>query len=737
MKKILICSILFVFIFTIFSVALPYSVSANVIVKYVTALPNTASSAARYQIQFQPKNASGVLTGETISVQFPSAYTIPSTISTNYVTIVGNHPASISVNHGAEYITVTLVLSSPISYNQLVLVDFATSAGIINPPVPSTYTIKVATQREPVFVPESVSIVPVGGGGSTVVGLTAYVAPADSGKTADYSMQFVVSGDGALVAPNDYVDVYFPGGTVLPTNPDPSKVRMKNFPCTSVSISGQRARVFVPTALHMVAPGAQCNVQFTREFGIINPEQPANYTLQVSTSKDTGLATSNMYMIIGTSIKNLSVTVNPASQSTVAEYRAVFNTSTTGNLVSGTGKINIIFPDGITLPSSIIPGAITVNGTSCINVEKIGDHKLVIAAPINISISNQVTVIISANFGITNPDVTGTYALNVYTSADTSQVSGSFVITTSQITQPIVQLSKTSAGQASSYTISFATGTSGALSGGVDKINVIFPVGTTVPTTISISTATVNNIPTTNITVYGTTVEITSPTSIPANSSVTVILSEDAGIKNPINGGPYFLYVNTTKEASSVASVPYTIYIVPVTTLTVTPQVPDGLNGFYITQPVAALTASSSIDTNPFIYYYFDNNSPVLYNGQPFNVAEGIHTLFYYAVDHQGHQESAKSTQFKVDTILPQLVVTSPEDNAILNSHAVAVSGTVDVGSMVKVEGQDVLVDGAGHFSATTQISGDSAIITIVAIDLAGNSTQKILHVTLDFPGST
>jgi len=160
MKKILICSILFVFIFTIFSVALPYSVSANVIVKYVT-----------------PKNASGVLTGETISVQFPSAYTIPSTISTNYVTIVGNHPASISVNHGAEYITVTLVLSSPISYNQLVLVDFATSAGIINPPVPSTYTIKVATQREPVFVPESVSIVPVGGGGSTVVGLTAYVAP--------------------------------------------------------------------------------------------------------------------------------------------------------------------------------------------------------------------------------------------------------------------------------------------------------------------------------------------------------------------------------------------------------------------------------------------------------------------------------------------------------------------------------------------------------------------------------
>jgi len=30
------------------------------------------------------------------------------------------------------------------------------------------------------------------------------------------------------------------------------------------------------------------------------------------------------------------------------------------------------------------------------------------------------------------------------------------------------------------------------------------------------------------------------------------------------------------------------------------------------------------------------------------------------------------------------------------------------------------------------QISGDSAIITIVAIDLAGNSTQKILHVTLD-----
>jgi len=703
--------------------------SANALsVLNITASPDTISTQASYTIHLQ--SGATYSAGDHLYVQFPTYFTVPVSINPSYVKIANTACTAVSVS--GQTVNITFPYISPsIIVSTTFDVTFNYNAGIVNPASPGIYQIDVWTNKEIVQL-GSVSIGMGGGGGSTVTGLTAYVSPADSGKAADYLLIFNVSNNGALVSSGDYVDVYFPAGTTLPSDPDASKVRMKTFQCTNVSVNGLRARVYVPASLGLVAPGAQCNIEFTEAFGIKNPEQPGSYNLQVVTSKDTGLVTSNTYTVVGTSITNLSVTVNPTAQNTVAEYRIIFNTSTSGTLSSGADEIDVIFPNEVMLPTSVIPGAITVNGTPCTNVEKKAGNKLVITAPVNVSLSTQVTVIISASFGIKNPEATGTYELSVYTSMDTSMVKENFTITTSQITQPTVQLSATSAGQVSSYTISFATSTSGALSGGIDKINVIFPVGTTVPLTIPISTVTVNNIPTTYVTVYGTTVTITVPLTIPANSSVTVILSEDVGIKNPVNGGPYFLYVNTTKEPSSVASVAYTIFIVPVTTVTVTPQAPDGLNGYYKTQPAVIFTASSAIDTSPFIYYYFDSNSPVLYGGQPITVPEGTHTLFYYAVDHQGHQEASKSMQFKVDTVPPQLIVSTPQDNAVLNSKDIAVSGTVDVGATIKVNGQAASVDSAGHFSATVHITGNSAVINITAVDSAGNSTQKTLHVSLD-----
>jgi hypothetical protein len=699
----------------------------------VTVTPTTAGAHAEYQINMQIKASGGLNTAQWIKIQFPSAYSLPTNISTNFVAVAGYHPTSISVDSSTN--TITLIISHGLAINQIVPVDFYTNAGIVNPTTPSTYSLQVWTETEQNPKTASFIITASGGGGgsgNSVSGLTVLVSPADSGKPADYTLVFNVGSEGGLVGSNnDYVDVYFPSGTGMPSNPDPAEVLVNHaHPADHIDISSTRIIVYIPAGF-AVPNNSQCNLEFKENFGIKNPEIPGDYALQVSTSKDTGLATSNMYHIVGTAVSNASITVNPSSQVTIAEYKVVFTTSATGSLHSGTDKINIIFPDEVTLPSTVIPGAIYVEGTPAVGVT-ISGNKLEIVTPVNISASHQVTVDITTNFGIKNPDATGTYTVSVYTSEDTSPVNVNFTITSSQITQPTVQLSSSSAGSVSAYTISFTTGASGELSGGVDKINVIFPVGTTIPDSIPLSTVTVNNIPTTYITVYGTTVTVTIPTTIPANSNVTVIFSEDAGIKNPVNGGPYFLYVNTTKETASVASVSYTIYNVPTTTATVIPHTPDGLNGFYKTQPVITFTASSAIDPSPFIYYYFDNNSPVLYNGQAINAPEGIHTLYYYAVDHQGHQENAKTMQIKVDTVPPQLIITSPKDNAVLSSKNVTVAGTVDVGSTVKVNSQTASVDGAGHFSIVIPISGDSVVLNITAIDLAGNTSQKTIHVSVD-----
>jgi len=318
MNKILIYVVIFLFALTIFAGVNLNVALANVSISDITITPNTTSVNARYQISIQPHARVNI--GQNIYIKFPSpAYSLPSTINANDVSIAAYHPSAILVDSD----TIALTLGVAIAENLPVLIDFSLSADIVNPVIPSTYHIEVWTDAEPTHVPGSFVITVSSGGGNSVSGLTVYVSPVDSGKTADYLLRFNVSNDGALVSGVGYVDVYFPGGTILPTNSDPSKVRMKNFPCTDVSVNGQRARVYVPSVFGFIASGAECNINFTEAFGIKNPEEPGNYNLQVATSKDTGFAISNVYTIIGTSITNFSITVNPASQNTIAEYHYI------------------------------------------------------------------------------------------------------------------------------------------------------------------------------------------------------------------------------------------------------------------------------------------------------------------------------------------------------------------------------------------------------------------------------
>jgi len=101
------------------------------------------------------------------------------------------------------------------------------------------------------------------------------------------------------------------------------------------------------------------------------------------------------------------------------------------------------------------------------------------------------------------------------------------------------------------------------------------------------------------------------------------------------------------EEQTSVSSNSYSIKNVPQTTLKISPEMPDGLNGFYRTQPSIFFTAMSAIDPNPTIYYYFDGNNPSTFTGTAIVAPEGIHTLFYYAVDKEDHKEEVRSLKLR------------------------------------------------------------------------------------------
>ena len=724
----MIIALIFIFAFTILESSKLGKAYGDVEIKNVAVSPVTIDSIAQYTVYIVLHK--DLNRGENLYIKFPSECTIPQSINKELVEIASYKPSSVNVQGNI----VTLTLSEPLLQNQGagtggVAVVFSSSIGIKNPSSPDVYSIEVWTTTEPNHSSYSFYI-GVGTQGSTVAGLNVILNDSNAGKNARYDISFSVTMDGALI-PGGYIDVFFPKGTQIPKNPDLSKVLINLANPSIVSVQDRRVRVYVPET-RFIAPGGTCTIFFLQDFGIINPEFTGNFAIQVATSKDTGLATSNLYTLYGTSIQSLNITAVPSSQKMNAEYTIEFKTSQiTGLLTHDKSKINIKFADAFVLPQFVKPGAIFINETPCTNVT-ISSNTITLISPVDISANSLVTILVKKDFGIINPDIVGTYEVFLNTLSDAVYVSDAISITPSTISEPSVQLSNSSAGQVSTYTISFMTGVSGNLLPGVDRINVIFPIGTTIPSSIPNSTIIVNGIPTTLVEISGTTLTITSPTEIKANGLVNISITEGAGIRNPVQSGNYVLYVFTTKEQTSVSSNSYSIRNVPQTALKIVPEMPDGLNGFYRTQPSISFTATSAIDANPLIYYYFDGNNPSTFTGTAIVAPEGIHTLYYYAVDKEDHKEEVRSLQIKVDTIPPQIVMIFPQDNSVLNSKTLVVKGVVDVGSTVKVGGDSVIVDGLGNFEASIDVLSSPQIINISATDPAGNSSQKTLTVYLD-----
>ena len=724
MKKIITVFILILFVFGFINIK---SVLSDVTVRNIVLSPPTINQVCEVKIYFILSK--GIPGGGKIYVKFPQGFYVPQTITNlSSIDIGGNQPLSVSVDGNVIAITLSQVILAYQGAPDGNPLTFSSNIGIKTPSNPDTYTFEIWTSEEPVHTTCDV-FVGLGGSGTTVSNLVATVDNPKAGASTSYTISFIISSSAsALVTQADFVDIYFPKGTLLSDTFDPSDVIFNNKECSKVEKRDRALRVYVPENWAILYSGT---VIIKKDFGIRNPEFTGKYAIQVSTSKDTGLATSVFYTIIGTPIQNLSVSVSPSSQLNITELTIKFKQSAQSSLEKDKSKINIKFPNEFTLPSNIKPGAVMVNDTLCVKVTR--DENLIsVYSPINIDANTEINLVFKKEFGIVNPQNTGSYEFQVSTSSDAELVSAFVTITPSTISDVDVTLSNTSAGQISAYTITFYTGANGRLDPGIDRINIVFPLGTTIPSVIPNSAVLINGTPTTLIEKNGTTITITPPLTINASSFVTVEFKESAGIRNPVIAGSYTLNVFTSKEQTYIQSAPYVIKNVPVTTVLISPSQPDGTNGFYETQPSITFLATSATDPNPVIYYYFDNNQPVVYSGSLVVAPEGIHTLYYYAVDKEAHKEEIRSVQIKLDTIPPQIVVIFPQDNSVLNSKTLVVKGVVDVGSMVKVNGNSVTVDGLGNFEASVEVSSSPQLINITATDPAGNSAQKTLTVYLD-----
>ncbi|MGB9795005.1 stalk domain-containing protein [Caldisericum exile] len=690
---------------------------------YVSVNPLLAGTKASYIIQFTP-NIALVQNTDYIYIEFPAGTTLPTPVPNNVLFVGNSQVPSTYISYPSS---TKMQIKVPISLNASVVqqVYIPDTFGIINTTTSNVpLTIKVSTSKETAPVDSN----PFKLIGTSVSSPKVTVSPDSASSVAAYTIQFLVSPTGGLSPTTDYIKIEFGEGTTLPANTNPSYISINGVSCSNRLVSGNTLTVYMPSTL-TINGGQYVIVQISSNFGIVNPSTPGTYALKISTSKDI-IPVQAYYTITGTSISNLDITVDPPTQNSNAQYTITFKTSSSGALSrSASDKIYVTFPTGFTVPNSISASYITVNGTQCTTSITNTNGKLTITTPIDIGANSSVTVVISKNANIINPPTAQTYQIKVSTSKDVVEVSDSIDIVKSTVSKPQVQLTSYAISDNVGITITFNTGSGGVLTTS-DTISIVFPSQFTLPSSISTNYVKVNNYNALQVIVSGFRLDIKPYANIGANSQVTVVIDKSAGIKNPTQSGDYKVSVYTSKETTPVDSDTFKIVILPTTTATVSPSQPDGENGYYKTTPRVTLAATSPVDMYPQIYYYIDSASPQLYSA-PITIPDGIHTLYFYAKDKYGNSEIPKSMQFKVDTVKPTITITSPQNNAILNTKDITIKGTVSEQATLTINGVSVPVKPDLTFEYSTTIIGKTTF-TIIAKDVAGNISETTLTVSLD-----
>lgn len=688
--------------------ASPY-VNAMYTISFIsdTPQPNITIIIGGLQVSQAPSNQSiSVITLNNSSVPLATCNTSGGTGGNMYATII---ISSASIRSGSNVITIP------------------TTANIFNPSAGS-YNIGLDAGSGPVYS----SYYQIGT--SQISNLSVQVNPPLENSSAQYLINFTTSANGPLTANTNNIYVKFPLGTGMPSSVQGSYVTVNSIPCTgTLTVDVVNRTLTIPVPLNIYA-NSNVAVNISNQALIINPQSSGSYTLIAWTTSDSTNMTSNAYNISSSFVSSVTVSANPATVNSAADYTIQFTTSSGGALTANVDTISIGFPSESTVPSSGFQASnILVNNQPCSNVTASG-NTLTITTPVSVGASSSVTVIISKAFGITNPVQQGNYEVQVNTSQDLSPIeSESFSISATTLSSVYVVATPSIINSIASYMIQFKTGSEGALAQG-DFIKVVFPQGSFTPQTIQASAISVNGSAASSVSSSPSDLSITI--NLPQNFSLSgggnavVSISNSAGIKNPSTpSDSYYVSVATSAESTLVKSSNYSVYGAPTTTLTVSPDEPDGLNGYYVSKPQITLKTNDIPGVSILTYYRIDQGNETVYSA-PFTLDEGTHTVYYYSKTSAGLTETEKSMEFKVDLTPPSLTISSPKEGEAIYQNPVQITGTTETGATLAINSQQVSVDSNGNFlfafSATEGVNN----ITAIATDGAGNAKNVKLSFT-------
>jgi hypothetical protein len=485
------------------------------------------------------------------------------------------------------------------------------------------------------------------------------VTPNVVNQNADYKIVFTINQSLPYLGK---ITVIFPMGTGIPCsscNPyiPASSLSVNGVGCTQNGNGNTTSRtvdIYTPISL---ATGSQVTVFISRTARITTPPAEGTYTLQVYTSSETGLVTSQPFKIGKSQLSSPKVTLSNNITSRNSVYSLTFNAGSVYDLYEGVDSITVTFPKGTYVPPLIKGTSIIVNNVQVIKDSIISEeNSITVSLPLNVPAGASITLQFTLDAGIKNPSEAGLRTLFVSSSKDPTKVESApyeILDISSSATQIIINPSSPEGNNGWYATLPIVAfiprlpSDNGAIV--YYKIDqgdfLVFSIPFTIPEGIhTISYYTVNT-----------------------NNEIEPVQGKEIKVDATAPALEITEPQENTRIASKNCTIKGTISDISKTKLLVNGEEVNVSNpSFEITE----------------------------------NLKEGLNTFSFICIDEAGNQTS-RNLNITVSTEIPKIFISSPKDLSEIRENYVNISGTVDIPSTLTVNGDSVPVNDDGSFVYT------------------------------------
>jgi hypothetical protein len=639
---------------------------------------SAAGKAGQYDVTFQTTSAGGLMSakGDFIDIVFPDGTVVPSTLDPASVLLRYQNCTKVQVDglHVRAYLPDAVGF---VAGMQMCTITFLPSAGVALPETPGNYALQVATSQDTSFVLSNQYTVT----GTTVITASIACSPVQQGAAVASQVAFTTSPVGTLLYGTDRVYVQFPAESTVPTSIADGIIKIAGRAVSGVRL-GPNRRLEIPVPVD-ISPMAQVVVTIPENAGIRNPDVAGVYPIRISTSADTDPALVSV-TIIPSQIGVPVVALSDRGVGAAATYTVTFATGTGGRLEAGVDRISVQFPERIMIPTVVLAGTVTVNGTPVQADPIVGGSAVVVVTPVSVASGSRVSVVFGTGAGLHNPSASGSMTLKVSTTREVAWVESlPVVITEVPVVQALIEPAAPD-GQHQWYqtrpSVTFqATSSSDAspfiyfqLDGGASTRwmgqAVAIPDGTHVLAYYALDhqgQQSQQNVLTVAVDTVPPLLVVTAP-----QDGATVAGADEVAVRGTTDPGASVTVNGTAAEV-------------------------DVAGGFAVTAGV-----------------------------------DGQSQLLVEAIDPAGNITRSTLT-LTVDTTPPGLSIASPSPFQSVYTMPLVVDGTTEAGAGVTVNGLAAVVQADGRFSASiAHLEEGSNLITIVARDAVGNAVTKGLSVT-------